>query len=576
MDYSSKEQLTRIFARACDGRLTADEEAQLAELLMNDSAALVEYEKFCRLEGDLFYYARERRAERRTTSAVAQATPIPTFSLGSIALGGGIVASIGAFILTWLWYSGSLQQARQLHEGALAVENRAHCTEEDEGIAAKIDDYVARIVRVSPNVVWGKPSAELDFFLRVRPGDKLNVAQGLVQVEFFSGAKLILHGPTTFVPTGPAAGHLEAGRLTGEVTEGDFHLLTPSAEVIDLGTEFGVLADPHRGTDVVVFNGKVQVVSRPETSRPKEVLDMTQGMAARIRSDGTAEYGVETEAVHLLRSVPAELKAEGPLEISLVDVLCGGDGIGKCLSGATDPTSGKKDVRGEPGPRQGNGKYHIADWHSIIDGVFVPPGAGGRVQIDSLGGSVVLPRTNNLTWGPLWARRWDTCFDDTSAIGDFWSNGTLKGVLARLKETHFGIVGMHANVGVTIDLRAVQLLQRASAARFHAIVTNLDNSDEIAGPGAVPDRGADLRVFVDGQERFSRLRFTRYDGDAEIDVDLQPGDRFLTIISSDSTGQSSYDHVVLIDPVIDLKRQPQDYEMVGRHVRVIELLYRQL
>ena len=61
------------------------------------------------------------------------------------------------------------------------------------------------------------------------------------------------------MPTGPAGGTLESGRLTGKVDDGKFWLTTPTAKVIDLGTEFGVTVGPTSNTDVCVFDGEVQV-----------------------------------------------------------------------------------------------------------------------------------------------------------------------------------------------------------------------------------------------------------------------------------------------------------------------------
>jgi hypothetical protein len=413
-----------------------------------------------------------------------------------------------------------------------------------------LEEFVARIVRVSPDLVWNQPTAPLDFLLRVKQGGKLSVAKGLVQMEFSSGAKIILHGPATFTPTSSTTGHLESGRLTGEVTEGNFHLTTPAAEVIDLGTEFGVQVDIEKSTDVVVFDGKVQVV---DTAGSRESLDMTKGMAARIHSDGTKHFGVETEIGQFARFVPAMNQDKN--ELSVVDVLCGGDGFNTSLSGAADPLTGKQD-HGEqkPGNRRSNGKYHPVDWNPILDGVFMPTGIGERTPIDSLGSTIDLPKNNGLTWGPMWARRWESTLQTAGVTTDFWGRRTLKNILLRLKQSKVGMIGMHANVGFTIDLRAVRLLQRRDVDEFRAIVTNLDNSEEEYLEDARRlKRTADFRLLVDGELRYQRLGFRRADGDAEILVDLKPEDRFLTVIASDGEGDSSYDHVVLIDPVIALQ-----------------------
>ncbi len=245
------------------------------------------------------------------------------------------------------------------------------------GPVAQAEGYVARVVLVSPDVVWGEPRPALDFFLRARTGDKLNVAAGLVQVEFFSGAKVILHGPSVFVPTGPSSGQLESGRLTGEVDGGNFRLVTPSAEVVDLGTAFGVTTDAATGTDVVVFDGRVQAVSRPTGLNSGEVLDMTEGMAARFRSDGVTEYGLRTDVKKFTRRMPSRGARQNLDEICLIDVLAGGDGLGTHLAGAIDAATGRRDYGAggrqlEISGRPADGVFHPVNWQPLIDGVFIP------------------------------------------------------------------------------------------------------------------------------------------------------------------------------------------------------------
>ena len=95
--------------------------------------------------------------------------------------------------------------------------------------------------------------------------------------------------------------------------------------------------------------------------------------------------------------------------------------------------------------------------------------------------------------------------------------------------------------------------EKSAEIKPKTVVTNLDNAmEDYPHDAKGRKRMADLRVFVDGELRYQRLGFRRVDGDAPVSVELSPEDRFLTIISTDSDGDTSYDHVVLIDPVIVL------------------------
>lgn len=555
MNSQPSENILRLIAQACDGHLSADEHVQLQQLLLEDEVARAEYSNFCQMEADLHFSARANRAGRKALAIVSTAElPSHPWSMGTIFLAGAVTASLAAALILWLGnanWRGAAEAPRQAGIQDIAANETPSAAVYIDNDKLVPEGFVAHILRVSPDFTWKHPTASPDFLLRIKPGDKLNLAKGLVQMEFASGARIILHGPAVFTPTSATTGHLESGRLTGEVTEGNFHLTTPAAEVIDLGTEFGVQVDSEKSTDVVVFNGKVQVVG---TSGTRESLDMTKGMAARIRSDGSKHLvGVATEADQFARSIPADSVGGDKNVLSVVDVFCGGDGFNTSLSGAADPLTGEKDHGNRvPGNRRTNGKYHLVDWNSILDGVFMPTAEGVGTQINSQGLKIDLPKNNGLTWGPMWARRWESALQTAGETTDFWGRKTDKNIRIRLEQSKFGMIGMHANVGFTLDLRDIRLLQGREVAEFRAVVTNLDNSaEEYVEDAKRLKRTADLRVFVDGELRFERLGFRREDGDAEMTVKLTPEDRFLTIVSSDA-GDSSYDHVVLIDPVVTL------------------------
>jgi hypothetical protein len=111
---------------------------------------------------------------------------------------------------------------------------------------------------------------------------------------------------------------------------------------------------------------------------------------------------------------------------------------------------------------------------------------------------------------------------------------------------------------VTFNLEAIRSHWQRSPAAFRAIVSNLDNSMQRMPEWAAQVRlTADLRVFVDGNLRASRLDFGRKDGEIEITTELKKEDRYLTIVCTDAAqnaeaGHDAYDHVVLIDPVLEL------------------------
>lgn len=426
-------------------------------------------------------------------------------------------------------------------------------------IAAR--QFVGRIVETSKDCAWGASTTPGGLLLRVRSGERLELLQGLAEIEFSSGAKLIMHGPTVFVPTGPESGELVSGRLTGEVTNGNFRLLTPAAEVIDLGTEFGVAASAETGTDVVVFDGRVKVVGQPDAAGVRQEFDMTEGMGARVRADGAAEYGWKGDAAPFVRSISRRDALRETREVCLVDVVAGGDGFGERLAGAVDPASGERDY-GEHGrtmPHQGRWSelaFHGVAWHPMIDGVFIPTQSGVGVPIDSAGHTVDLPQSVGWAYGSIWARRAESAVVANDQLDiDFWGERTLRGIVERLGECRRGMIGIHSNAGLTFDLRTMHMTHGAAPREFRAIVANLENSADWS-PEEKPEyqhfrRTVDFRVFVDGQLRFSRLGFRREDGELPFTVPLAPGDRHLSVVVTDD-GNLEFDHVMLIDAVVEL------------------------
>lgn len=98
----------------------------------------------------------------------------------------------------------------------------------------------------------------------------LRLEAGMVQVVFYSGARVVIEGPAELRLVSPDEAYCRIGRLLAEVPEParGFRLTTDSLSVVDLGTSFGVDAAEDR-TEVHVFKGKVEVLA---STRPKQSL----------------------------------------------------------------------------------------------------------------------------------------------------------------------------------------------------------------------------------------------------------------------------------------------------------------
>ena len=105
---------------------------------------------------------------------------------------------------------------------------------------------------------WGGKSAPLRVGSALGPG-WLRLETGLAQVVFYSGARVVIEGPTELQLISPTEAVCPAGRLLAEVPQAarGFHVKTAQINVVDRGTAFGI--DATRGqTEVHVFKGEVE------------------------------------------------------------------------------------------------------------------------------------------------------------------------------------------------------------------------------------------------------------------------------------------------------------------------------
>jgi hypothetical protein len=117
-----------------------------------------------------------------------------------------------------------------------------------------------------------------------------------------------------------------------------------------------------------------------------------------------------------------------------------------------------------------------------------------------------------------------------------------------------GLLGLHANTGITFDLDAMrQAHPGVRPARFRAL-TGLGNTQG-AFPGLIYHGQAALWVFVDGRLSLARRQLHPEVAPMKVDVELAPGDRFLTLVSTSGSSDKESTWVVFGDPVLEMAPQ---------------------
>ncbi len=119
--------------------------------------------------------------------------------------------------------------------------------------------------------------------MRLRRG-LYKLLNGLVEIEYKSGAVLVVRAPATFELVNDGCVRLEDGQLAAHVPEAatGFRIESPGATVIDLGTDFAVQAVRDKESEVHVFQGEVLVDLHGDKSKTAERLRLVTGEAARV------------------------------------------------------------------------------------------------------------------------------------------------------------------------------------------------------------------------------------------------------------------------------------------------------
>lgn len=130
----------------------------------------------------------------------------------------------------------------------------------DNAAEPQVDgDWVAVVSHAVDPVISdsSSPIAEGDAL----PVGNFDLKSGLVQIEFFSGASVIVEGPALLNLKSPWLIECQRGRLRTFVPEPaqGFTIITPEYKAVDLGTEFALSVNENGHSELHVVDGEVRV-----------------------------------------------------------------------------------------------------------------------------------------------------------------------------------------------------------------------------------------------------------------------------------------------------------------------------
>ena len=204
-------------------------------------------------------------------------------------------------------------------------------------------EYVATLTG-AVDCQWANFSVSPKYGEPLEAGREITLLTGLAQLTFDDGAKVVLQGPATFKVEGTGSALLSAGKLSALVPRQavGFRIQTPTAEVVDLGTEFGLEVDSDGKTEVHVFTGEVVIWNRENSKTTSTGQHLEQHEAALMEAGQEHSLNLEYDDSKFgFRQFSPQLSAEElpPLAVTrdlalwlAADVLLKTDDSGKVIA----------------------------------------------------------------------------------------------------------------------------------------------------------------------------------------------------------------------------------------------------
>lgn len=141
-------------------------------------------------------------------------------------------------------------------------------------VIAETSDAGCAVLVDAAGAEWAEGSHAWQVGMSV-PAGKLQLKGGLIRLEFYSGASVTLEGRSELEIVSVNEAKCAHGQMRVHVPPHarGFKLTTPDAQVVDLGTEFGLKVSEAGRAEVHVFDGEVEVLPNQATAK----LSVKQG-----------------------------------------------------------------------------------------------------------------------------------------------------------------------------------------------------------------------------------------------------------------------------------------------------------
>ena len=229
-------ELNELCGAIVDGTLTDAQRARLARWLAESEAARRYYVSALGQSSSLYTYASEMHAE-------APDLKLAGSNVYRIVFGWSAALAAAAAVVLGTWFLLQRSQGNAV-------------------IGAQVNGESVATITANKNSQWA--GAALQPGARLGINQRLELIGGLTEITFDSGARVVLEGPALLEVNSAWDSTLRRGALKANVPPEaiGFRVSNSAVEVVDLGTEFTMIADGKGAAEVLVLKGEVEAASR--------------------------------------------------------------------------------------------------------------------------------------------------------------------------------------------------------------------------------------------------------------------------------------------------------------------------
>jgi FecR protein len=322
-DSISHHELGRLVEALCDRSIDEGDAARLNDLLASDAAARAFYLQQVWMDAELFatFMLSEAGSPEDAATELAQAcgAKVSTSSepniaksrtraafwssKGWLAIAGALL--IGCFGSGWVAFQGARGH------GPLAFLSSGLSSR--SGAGDEQDGQIVASISGTRDCRWGAKQTGIGFGSLLHVGQMVDLKQGLAEITFKNGARMVLEGPSTFLVPGGDQATLLAGRMSATVprTAAGFTVSTHRLTVSDAGTQFGLVAQANGDSEVHVFEGPVHARAIDTLGREIDRVNLSASEAARLTPVATSFAKFSAEGDRFVRTLE---RSVGPSE----------------------------------------------------------------------------------------------------------------------------------------------------------------------------------------------------------------------------------------------------------------------